>query len=165
VLEISLARQDIGDVQGPLGVTGTPLPQSPPTNPTTPLDAAKLASILHGEAEVGEQGVVTVTVPRTQCVMSDGVAVQPETGLSTTIEFEPLGGSTAAVVSDFSMTAAEVTPVVMRMLTDQGWFQGCLYNQETAAQPQLTFDHLLKSGDAYDLAQEIRRGLDLTQSQ
>ena len=43
----------------------------------------------------------------------------------------------------------------------QGWDIGCLYNQETAEQPQLYFDHMVKSGDAYQLAQEIRDGLDL----
>jgi hypothetical protein len=44
----------------------------------------------------------------------------------------------------------------------QGWFQGCLYNQETNEHPQLYFDHMLKVGNAYQLAHEIRRGLDLT---
>ena len=51
------------------------------------------------------------------------------------------------------------------MLVDLGWFQGCLYNQETAEHPQLFFDHMLKVGDAYTLAREIRQGLDLTQSE
>jgi hypothetical protein len=41
----------------------------------------------------------------------------------------------------------------------------CLYNQETDEHPQLYFDHMLKSGDAYELAREIRRGLDLTDSE
>ena len=30
--------------------------------------------------------------------------------------------------------------------------------------PQLFFDHMAKHGDAYQLAAEIRRGLDLTNS-
>jgi hypothetical protein len=46
----------------------------------------------------------------------------------------------------------------------RGWFQGCLYNQETDEHPQLYFDHMLKVGNAYALAAEIRRGLDLTAS-
>lgn len=32
--------------------------------------------------------------------------------------------------------------------------------QETAEQPQLYFDHMAKQGDAYQLAHEIRDGLD-----
>jgi hypothetical protein len=39
-----------------------------------------------------------------------------------------------------------------------------LYNQETDEHPQLYFDHLLKVGNAYDLARELRRGLDLTKA-
>ena len=51
---------------------------------------------------------------------------------------------------------------VVTVMRSQGWFQGCLYNQETNEYPQLYFAHMLKVGDAYTLAQEIRRGLDLT---
>jgi hypothetical protein len=158
---LDLARQ----LRAALDVTHTPLPQSAPPHPTTPLDPDQLARILHGEAEVGDQGVVTVTVHRTTGVQIEGVPVQPETGIATSIEFQPLGDTTAAVVSDFALTAAEVDPVVRHMLVDLGWFQGCLYNQETAEHPQLFFDHMLKVGDAYTLAREIRQGLDLTQSE
>lgn len=56
-----------------------------------------------------------------------------------------------------------MVPVVTRM-RHRGWFQGCLYNQETDEHPQLYFDHMLKVGNAYALAAEIRRGLDLTAS-
>jgi hypothetical protein len=66
-----------------------------------------------------------------------------------------------AAVPDFSMTADEVAPVVQHM-QGMGWFQGCLYNQETDEHPQLYFDHMLKTGDAYALAKEVRAGLDLT---
>ena len=51
------------------------------------------------------------------------------------------------------------------MLIDRDWSQGCLYNQETAEQPQLYSDHMVKVGDAYQLAAEIREGLDLTASE
>lgn len=144
-----------------IDVTSTPLPQPSPKNPTTPLDAKKLASILHGTATVGEDGVVTVDVSRKHGVKLDGVVAQPETGVSPTIEFKPTGASNADVVPDFGMTAEEVMPVVTTMMIEHDWFQGCLYNQETAELPQLYFDHMVKSGNAYQLAQEIRDGLDL----
>jgi len=153
------------DIRAAINVTRTPLPQSPPSNPTTPLDAQKLAEILHGEAEVGEEGVVTVTVNREHGVRLGNVYAKPETGISTTIAFKPLGGSDAAVVPDFAMEADEVDPVVRKMLLKQEWFQGCLYNQETDEHPQLYFDHMLKTGNAYELAREIRKGLDLTDSE
>jgi hypothetical protein len=151
-------------VRAAIAVTKTPLPQTSPTNPATPLDAEKLAQILHGDAQVGEEGVVSVSVSREHGVSLGGVHARPEAGISTSIEFKPLGsGVTAAVVPDFSMTADEVMPVV-KLMVSQGWFQGCLYNQETDEEPQLYFDHMLKTGDAYALAKEIRNGLDLTES-
>lgn len=148
-------------VHGVLKATSTPLPQTMPSNPTTPLDADRLASILHGDAEVGDEGVVTVTVDRTDTIVIDGIRVSPEANISTMVQFKPLSGSDAAVGADFSMKSSEVMPVVS-LMRQQGWFQGCLYNQETNEYPQLYFDHMLKTGDAYALAGEVRRGLELT---
>jgi hypothetical protein len=142
-------------------VTSTPLPQTSPP-PSTPLQAHRLATILHGDAEVSGE-VVTVTVPRRRGVVIDGIHVDPETNIATTVEFRPLdpSGSTAAAAPDFSMDSDEVMPVtaLMRRL---GWLDGCLYNQETDERPQLYFSHMLKTGDPYDLAAEVRAGLDLT---
>jgi hypothetical protein len=150
-------------VHNVLKATATPLPQTMPANPSTPLDADKLASILHGDAEVGDEGVVTVTVDRSDTIVIDGIRVSPEANISSNVQFKPLSssGSNAAVGPDFSMKSSEVMPVVA-LMRKLGWFQGCLYNQETNEYPQLYFDHMLKVGDAYALAQEVRMGLDLT---
>jgi hypothetical protein len=93
------------------------------------------------------------------------VLVNPQANVSTNIQFKPRGGSQADVVPDFSMTSLESDAVVSLMLNELGWYQGCFHNQETAEHPQLYFDHMLKTGDAYQLAAEIRRGLDLTRSE
>jgi hypothetical protein len=156
---LTLAR----DVRNVLKATSTKLPQKMPSKPKSELDAKRLAAILHGTAQIGDEGVVTVSVPRSDRVVIDGVLVSPEANISTNISFRPLGGNQAWAGPDFSMTGAEVMKVVplMRRLD---WFQGCLYNQETSEAPQLYFDHMLKRGDAYALAAEIRRGLDLTRS-
>jgi hypothetical protein len=150
-------------VHNVLKATSTPLPQTMPANPTTPLDPDRLASILHGDAEVGDEGVVTVSIDRSDTIVIDGIRVSPEANISTEVQFKPLSssGSMAAVGPDFSMKSSEVMPVVT-LMRSQGWFQGCLYNQETNEYPQLYFAHMLKVGDAYALAREIRRGLDLT---
>jgi uncharacterized protein DUF1259 len=144
--------------------TATPLPQAPPAHPTTPLDPERLGRILHGEAEVGSEGVVTVSVLRKNRFLLGGVRARSETNLLTTVDFKPLGGSRAAVVPDFALVAEEVDPV-MRVMRARGWFVGCLYNQETDEHPQLYFSHQLKTGNAYALAQEIRLGLNHTRSE
>jgi hypothetical protein len=150
-------------VRNVLRVTETKLPQRMPSKPKSPLDAKRLATILHGDGQIGDEGVVTVNVLRSDRIVIDGVQISPEANISTNIEFKPLGASAAWAAPDFAMTGPEVMKVVplMRRL---GWFSGCLYNQETSETPQLYFDHMLKRGDAYSLAAEIRKGLDLTRS-
>lgn len=166
---IALARA----IRAAIDVTHTRLPQQPPQHPTSSLDAKRLARILHGQATVGNDGVVTVTVLRTDRIVLDGVRVAPQCGISTAIQFKPSRKDDAArpgnqanaqVCPDFSMTAAEVVPVIKRMQLDHHWFQGSLRNDETNEQPQLFWDAMVKEGDAYQLAQEIRSGLDLTRS-
>jgi hypothetical protein len=150
-------------VHNVLKATSTPLPQTMPSNPKSPLDDKRLAKILHGSAQIGDHGVVTVNVSRRGRIVIDGVRVSPEANISTGIEFKPLSksGSQAAAAPDFAMTGHEVQPVV-RTMRGQDWFVGCLYNQETSEAPQLYFSHMIKTGDAYALAAEIRLGLDRT---
>ncbi|HEY6397838.1 MAG TPA: DUF1259 domain-containing protein [Solirubrobacteraceae bacterium] len=156
---LALARA----VRDVLRATATPFPQRPPANPTTPFDVSRLERILYGSASVGDNGVVTVDIDRTDRVIIDRVLVNPRVNISTNIQFEPLNssGSRAAAGPDFSMTSAEIMPVTQTMRA-QGWLDACLYNQETNEEPQLYFSHMLKTGDPYVLAGEIRKGLDLT---
>jgi hypothetical protein len=148
-----------------INVTCTPLPQPAPSM-KTPFDADKLASILGGTAEVGGSGVVTVSVARQEQIRLGGIPIKSETGVSTTVEFEPLdsSGQQAVGAPDFALIGKEVDPVFQTM-SKQGFKIGCLYNQETDERPQLYFSHQWKVGDPYDLAREIRNGLDLTKSE
>ncbi|HWC86324.1 MAG TPA: DUF1259 domain-containing protein [Solirubrobacteraceae bacterium] len=154
---LALARA----VHSALKATRTPLPQKPPKNPKTPLDSKRLGSILHGDTQVGDDGVVTVNVSRRGPIVIDGVVVSPEANISTNVEFKPVSATRASAAPDFSMTGGEVQRV-MALMRRLGWFVGCLYNQETSESPQLYFSHMVKTGNPYTLAAEIRRGLDLT---
>lgn len=149
-------------VHNVLKSTSTPLPQEPPSKPRTPFNADRLKSILRGDSsQVGEDGVVTVSVSRKDPIHIAGILVQPEANIATNIDFQPLNssGSRAAAAPDFGMVAHEIDSVV-RVMRSQGWDIGCLYNQETDESPQLFFSHQIKTGDPYQLAHEIRRGLD-----
>jgi hypothetical protein len=136
-----------------------------PSNPKTPLSPKRLEAILKGTADVGDSGVVTVTVSRKDRIVIDGVKVNPDVNISTGVAFQPLNaaGTRAAVAPDFSMTSREIKPV-MRTMRGLGFEVGCLYNQETSESPQLFFAHMFAAGDPYDLAHRIRRGLDHTNS-
>jgi hypothetical protein len=154
---IGLARA----VAAVVSATGTPLPQSPPPHPVTPLDTHLLENILGGSAEIDEQGVVVVSIARRENIILDRVHVKPEMGVQHTVNFEPLDGNTTAVAPDFALIASEINPV-MSIMRRHNFAVHCLYNQETAESPQLYFSHLLAVGDAYDLAHAVRKGLERT---
>lgn len=143
-----------------VAVTGTPLPQKSAANSKTPLDKNKLEKILGGSAEVGDDGVVTVSIVRKETIMLDGVALKPFAGIAHTVAFQPLdGGKGTAVAPDFALIASEINPLI-QIMREQGFTIHCLYNQETAENPQLYFSHQLAVGDAYELARKMRKGLE-----
>jgi len=154
---LDLARR----VRAAIDRTATRLPQAAPAHPRTPLPVQRIATLLGGDATIGEHGIVSVGVARTHGVRLGGIDVRPELNVSTNVQFQPLDGGRAVAVPDFAMTAGEIQPVlsIMRRL---GWDVGCLYNQETDERPPLYFSHMLKSGDPLVLAREIRAGLDRT---
>jgi Domain of Unknown Function (DUF1259) len=153
-------------VRNVLKATATQLPQTMPSDPKSSLDAKRLAKILGGDAQIGSNGVVTVDVSRRDRIVIGGVHASADSNISTDIEFKPRSskGSLADVGPDFSMTGSEVQPVIA-LMRKQGWFVACLYNQETEESPQLYFSHMLKTGNAYTLAAEIRLALDKTDSE
>ena len=145
-----------------VSATGTPLPQKSPIAPKTTLDKNKLEKILGGSAEIADDGVVIVSIPRKETIMLGGVPLKSDMGVSHTVAFEPLdGGKKTAVAPDFALIASEINPL-LQMMREQGFTVHCLYNQETAESPQLYFSHQLAVGDAYDLARKIRKGLERT---
>ena len=150
--------------------TSIQLPQTMPSNPTSPLDAKRLGKILGAVAMIGDEGVVSANVDRAAPVVVNNYPVQDNrvrvsagTNIANAISFKPLSttGSQTAGVIDLSQAGAEVQPV-QSFMRAHGWFVGCLYNQETSEHPQLYFTHFLKVGDAYALAAELRQALTLT---
>lgn len=57
------------------------------------------------------------------------------------------------------MKAGELDKL-MRVMRAQRWDIGCLYNRETEEHPQLFFSHRFKTGNPYEPAHQIRRGLE-----
>ena len=149
-------------VHAAMKATSVKLPQAPPKNPHTPFNVGRLKKILGStSAEVGSGGVVTFTLTQKQPVRLGGVLLNQDANAETNIVFEPLDktGSRAAAAPDFGMFASQIQSVIGAM-RNQGWDIGCLYNQETAETPQLYFSHDFKTGNPYQLAHEIRDGLD-----
>ncbi|MEX6505557.1 DUF1259 domain-containing protein [Jiella sp. M17.18] len=157
-------------VAAAMKATGVPLPQKSEKNPKTPLDAKKLGEILGGDAEVKEDGVVTVKIPRKEQMTLGGRNIIPLLNVETHVDFQPLedkpsSGSfiRTAVAPDFAMTTDEIGPL-MTVMRNNGFEVHCLYNQETGESPQLFFSHQLAIGDPEKLARIVRKGLDKTNS-
>lgn len=155
------ARRIAEGIAAILSATSTPLPQAPPKNPTTPLDAKRLARIIGAPATVDDSGVVNFALPQREPITLGGVRINPYLNVSTTVAFQPLDGHRAVAVPDFGQLAHQVNNCASTMRA-QGWQVDCLYNQETDEHPQLFFSHDYKVGNAYELAHEIRRGLEQT---
>jgi hypothetical protein len=141
--------------------TGTPLPQTAPQNPSSTLNAPRLARLLGGEAEIHADGVVSVTLRRREQVTLDGLPIAPELGIAHEIWFEPLADGRTAVAPKFALLPVEVA-AVMRLMRREGFDIHSMANQETAEVPQLFFTHLLGVGNPYYYARAIRRVLQQT---
>ena len=148
-----------------LAETTTPFPQTLPANPSTSLDVQKLADTLHGTVSVGRNGVVTVTVARKKNAAIKKLKLKPGMGTSTTIEINPTSSTTADVAVSFALISTEVNPVIDLMRNTLKWRSGGLYNHELKEKPQLYYGHMIKSGDPYVLASEIRQALDIMASE
>lgn len=155
------ARQVAEGCAAILAATSTPLPQAPPVNPTTPLNVRRLESVIGAPGTVGSDGVVSFQIPRREQIILGGVSISPFLNVFTPVDLEPLGGDIAVVIPDFGMVWKEIDNVA-RVMRGQGWELNCLYNQETDEYPQLYFSHQFKVGNAYQLAAEVRRGLEQT---
>ncbi len=158
---LQLAKAAIAAVKA----TATPLPQKAPSNPKTPLPVKEIASILGGTATVSSDGVVNASIPRADTIVLAGIPLKPETGVSVTVAFEPIPDPNgkddqyAAAAPDYALIASEVNPALM-VSRAEGFVVHCLYNQETAEQPQLYFSHNLKTGNAVELAKQISKVMD-----
>ena len=152
-------------VRNVLRATKLPLPQTQPEGPQSPLDAEHLAEILHGGAQIGGEGVVTVNVSRRDRAEIAGVHVSSTFATSTSVAFKPRSakGALTDVAPDFAMRGVEVQRVI-DVMREQGWLVSGLASHTTQETPQLYFAQMLKTGDAYAVAGEIRHGLDRTDS-
>lgn len=60
----------------------------------------------------------------------------------------------AVCAPDYALIASEVNPA-LKVSRAEGFEVHCLYNQETAEEPQLYFSHNLATGNPIDLAHKV----------
>jgi hypothetical protein len=146
-------------VRAALALSRTPLGTPPPPNAAASidLDTSAVARALGHSGRVNG-GVYQVSVPRRETVREGGHEIPASMGTATAINFQPTGGSRAAITGDFVMTAGEVNPVI-RALRDNGIEVTALHSHMLAEQPRLFFMHFWANDDAVKLARGLRAAL------
>lgn len=154
---VSLARA----IHAALALTETPLGAPAASQPgPLDLDTKQLDAIVgfHGKAT---DGVYQYSIPRTETITDEGVAIPPAMGVATGINFQPTGAGNAAITGDFVLLAREV-PLVLRTLREGGITVTALHTHMLNDSPHLFFVHFWANANAITLAHGLRAALDQT---
>ncbi len=122
------------------------------------LDTAAIDQAL-GAKGVINGGVYQFSIPRTEAIKDDGMAVPVSMGTAIAINFQPTGGGKAAVTGDFVLAAKEVNPVLKELL-GHGIEVTALHSHMLDEQPRLFFMHFWANDDAQKLVKGLRAALD-----
>ena len=105
-----------------------------------------------------------VTVPRTESITEMGRPLLPAMGVTTVLNFQPLGDGKAAITGDFVLVDKEVNAVA-RVLRQHGIDVTALHNHGLMDTPRLFYMHFWAMDDAVKLARDLKAALDQTNSQ
>jgi hypothetical protein len=140
-----------------------PAPAPPAQQPPIDLDTAGIDTAL-GRKGTPDNGIYKFTVARKDTITDDGHLVPPGFGVTTTINFQPVGGGQAAINGDFVMTAAEVQNVIKALRTG-GISIVEVHNHSLTDNPRLFYLHYWAVQDGVTLARAMRSALDVTNVQ
>ncbi|MFF3510397.1 DUF1259 domain-containing protein [Streptomyces sp. NPDC002573] len=144
-------------------LAATSTPATSPTKPTQPridLDTTAIDSAM-GRKGTADGGIYKFSIPRQDAVTDGTHILPPALGISTAVNFQPLGKRKAAINGDFVMTADEVNKVI-RALRRGGIDIVEIHNHMLNDQPRLFYLHFWATGDGTRLAKAIRQALDVT---
>jgi hypothetical protein len=155
------------ELHNALGVSATPLsPAVPPPPAATPsgpqLDVGMLDGIL-GYSGRANGSVVQYSVGRAETITENGHQLLPAMGVSTGLNFQPTGATTAAITGDFILIGNEVEAVA-QALRNNGIDVTAVHQHHINEQPKVYYMHFWANADPGGLAQGLRAALDQTNS-
>lgn len=151
-------------VKAALDATAIPPAAAPPgQQPPIDLDTAGIDQAL-GRKGTADNGIYKFTIARKETIVDDGHVLPPMFGVTTGINFQPVGGGRAAINGDFVMAAPEVQKVI------QALRKGAIelvevHNHSVTEQPRLFYAHFWAVDDGVTLAKALRPALDATNLQ
>jgi len=139
----------------------TPLATGPgATQPPVKLDTAGIDAAL-GRTGTADGGIYKISIARGETIVDEGHVLPAGLGVTTGINFQPLGGGNAATNGDIAMTADEVQNVISA-LRHGGIQVVSVHNHGLTEQPRLFYLHFWAVNDAVSLARALRPALDAT---
>lgn len=117
-----------------------------------------------GRKGTADNGIYKFTIARKDTITDEGHVLPPTFGVTTGINFQPVGGGKAAINGDFVMTAPEVQEV-MQALRKGGIDLVEVHNHSVTEQPRLFYMHFWAVDDGVTLAAALRPALDATNLQ
>ena len=122
------------------------------------IDTKQIDQIM-GQSGKVNGGVYQFSVPRADKIMDNDLEIPPSMGIAQALNFQPTGGSKAAITGDFVLLASEVNPVI-KTLRDNGIEVTALHSHMLVETPRLFFMHFWANDDALKLARGLRAALD-----
>jgi hypothetical protein len=147
-------------IRGALAESKTPFeaPASSAQAAKIDLDTDKLDQVIGAKGKANG-GVYQFSIPRRDPVTENGMPAPAVMGTGTAINFQPTGGSKAAIAGDFVVTAEELNPMI-RALRENGIDVVAIHSHMLQEQPRLFFVHFWANDDAVKLATGLRSALD-----
>jgi len=146
-----------------LALSKTPGVVSPATTGATNADGLDTAALDDAIGAKGKAtgGVYQFSVPRTDVISDDGMAVPPALGSAHAINFQPTGDGQAAITGDFIALSNEVVPLITALRKNDIEVTA-IHNHMLDDQPRAFFIHFWANDDARKLAQGIHAALQTT---
>jgi biotin operon repressor len=144
-----------------LDATALPAPTpAPAVQPPVAVDTAGIDAAL-GRKGTADGGIYKFTVARNQAITVSDHVLPAGLGLTTSINFQPVGADKAAINGDFALTGEEINPVIAALR--RGGIQIVeVHNHSLDEQPRLFYLHFWAVDDAVALAKALRPALDAT---
>ena len=120
-------------------------------------DAEQIQSVLGHKGTI-KQGVLQVSVPRSEVIKESGVELPPSMGTATAINVQAAGADKVVATGDCVMTAEEVNRVA-GALTKHGIQITALHNHLLHAAPNVYFMHFWAHDSTDHVAQGLRAAL------
>jgi len=140
-----------------------PAAAPPPQQPPVDLDIAGIDAAL-GRKGNPDGGLHKFNLARQDTIVDDGHLVPPTFGVTTTVNFQPLGEGKAAINGDIVMTGPEVQKVIQALRAGNISLV-TVHNHSLTDQPRLFYLHYWAVDNAVTLAKAMRAALDATNLQ